>query len=160
MRAILLVAVALAASGCTGGDSGGSSHCKVDDSDSDFVLTTGTYDLHDVDVISDGCQIIPDGGLSFASVSVSGSTVTIGALVLDRTSDSLAGSGFTTNDQAPFDCVTRISLTATGEVTGDDAFVLDEEEIVITTESGTECNEATGVLIPCSTKISFCAEKP
>ena len=149
---------ALVVSGCSGGDGGGSSHCKDDGSGDNFVLTTGTYDLHDIDVVTDGCQLTD--GISFASVSVSGSTVSMGVLDLARTGNSLEGSGSTTNDQSPFDCVLRTSVTGSGVVTGNDAFRITEEEIVITVESGTECTDAVEVLIPCSTKLSFCAEKP
>ena len=94
IRSAALISVfALPAAGC-GDDGGGGGDRQPRDANPSATLSSGIYEISDADMHSDGCDLGSASDLNGASVTVtvSGSTVTIGSVDTTLSNGNITGS--------------------------------------------------------------------
>lgn len=171
---LALVTAATLAAACSGGGGGGGGG-SIDPGTPGGTLTSGTYEISDYDLLSDGCYLYPSSPVGNTSeVFVAGTSLTIGT-----TTGAIFGSNFTTSFMSeldfsddPFgfgalDCLTERYIGREGLCHGDDRALV-HENISVTPVSGTECDEAAdrvsdlagrNIEFPCTTEADLLIEK-
>lgn len=159
---VMLVASFGAVAACTGGDGGGGDS-RVGNGD----LSTGSYEVSNVDVDSDACLIDP-GGIDGAilDVEVSGSDLFIDPFegTIEEGVFDVASSNSYDFSEDPFgtgarDCQIDIDATLSGFTTDEDAADV-TYSFRVRVVSGSECSDAATDLdpeldFPCTSRASF-----